>query len=45
MVARFQWRFYTFYIFFVLGAKAAGGTAIRAMRKTGEMEEQLEAAG
>ncbi|MEO6879097.1 MAG: hypothetical protein ABI205_11500, partial [Gemmatimonadaceae bacterium] len=39
------WRFYTFYIYIVLGAMAAGGTAIRAMRKTSEMEEQLEAAG
>jgi uncharacterized membrane protein YbhN (UPF0104 family) len=38
------WRFYTFYIYIVLGAMVAGGTAIRAMRKTAEMEEQLEEA-
>jgi uncharacterized protein (TIRG00374 family) len=35
------WRFYTFYIYIVLGAIAAGGTAIRAMRKTAELEEEL----
>jgi hypothetical protein len=39
------WRFYTFYIYIVLGAMVAGGTEIRAMRKTAEMEEQLEEAG
>ncbi|HEY4216074.1 MAG TPA: lysylphosphatidylglycerol synthase transmembrane domain-containing protein [Gemmatimonadaceae bacterium] len=39
------WRFYTFYIYIVLGAIVAGGTAFRAMRKTAEMEEQLEEAG
>jgi glycosyltransferase 2 family protein len=38
------WRFYTFYIYIVLGAIVAGGTAIRAMRKTAEMEEELEEA-
>ena len=37
------WRFYTFYIYIVLGAIVAGGTAIRAVRKTDEMEEELEA--
>lgn len=36
------WRFYTFYIYIVLGAFVAGGTAIRAMRKTVELEEELE---
>ena len=35
------WRFYTFYIYIVLGAIVAGGTAIRAVRKTAEMEEEL----
>lgn len=36
------WRFYTFYIYIVLGAFVAGGTAIRALRKTAELEEELE---
>ncbi len=36
------WRFYTFYIDIVLGAIAAGRTAIRAMRKTDEMEREFE---
>lgn len=38
------WRFYTFYIYILLGAFVAGGTAIRAVRKTAEMEEELEEA-
>src|SRR4051812_9644273 len=38
------WRFYTFYIYIVLGAMVAGGTAIRAVRKTAELEDELEAA-
>jgi hypothetical protein len=38
------WRFYTFYIYIVLGAIVAGGTAIRAVRKTNEMENELERA-
>jgi hypothetical protein len=38
------WRFYTFYIYIVLGAFVAGGTALRAVRKTAEMEEELESA-
>jgi glycosyltransferase 2 family protein len=38
------WRFYTFYIYIVLGAIVAGNTALRAVRKTQEMEEELEAA-
>jgi uncharacterized protein (TIRG00374 family) len=38
------WRFYTFYIYIVLGAFVAGGTALRAVRKTQEMEEELEEA-
>jgi len=36
------WRFYTFYIYIVLGAIVAGNTAMRAVRKTAEMEEELE---
>jgi hypothetical protein len=36
------WRFYTFYLYIVLGAFVAGGTAMRAMRKTAELEEELE---
>jgi uncharacterized protein (TIRG00374 family) len=39
------WRFYTFYIYIVLGAFVAGGTALRAMRKTALLEKQLEEAG
>src|SRR5262249_54261006 len=36
------WRFYTFYIYIVLGAIVAGGTALRAVRKTQEMGDELE---
>jgi glycosyltransferase 2 family protein len=36
------WRFYTFYSYMLLGALAAGRTAMRAVRKTEEMEEELE---
>lgn len=35
------WRFYTFYVFILLGALAAGRTVLRALRKTDEMEEEL----
>ena len=38
------WRFYTFYIYILLGALAAGRTALRAVQKTDELEEQLERA-
>ena len=38
------WRFYTFYIYILLGAFVAGGTVVRAMRKTAELEEELETA-
>jgi len=38
------WRFYTFYIYIVLGAIVAGNTALRAVRRTQELEEELEAA-
>jgi uncharacterized protein (TIRG00374 family) len=36
------WRFYTFYIYILMGAIVAGGTAIKAVRKTAELEEELE---
>jgi uncharacterized protein (TIRG00374 family) len=35
------WRFYTFYIYIILGAIVAGGTVIRAVRKTDEMEAEI----
>lgn len=38
------WRFYTFYIYIVLGALAAGRTALKAVEKTEEIEEELERA-
>jgi uncharacterized protein (TIRG00374 family) len=38
------WRFYTFYIYIVLGAIVAGNTALRAVRKSQEIEDQLEGA-
>jgi len=37
-------RFYTFYIYIILGAIVAGGVALRAVRKTEEFEEELERA-
>jgi uncharacterized protein (TIRG00374 family) len=36
------WRFYTFYIYIVLGGIAAGRTAIRALKKRDELEDELE---
>ena len=36
------WRFYTFYIYILLGALAAGRTAVRALKKRDELEEELE---
>jgi uncharacterized membrane protein YbhN (UPF0104 family) len=36
------WRFYTFYIYIVLGAIVAGNTALRAVRKTQDLEEEFE---
>jgi uncharacterized protein (TIRG00374 family) len=38
------WRFYTFYIYIALGAIIAGGVALRAVRKTEELEEDFEKA-
>ena len=37
-------RFYTFYIYIILGAIVAGGVALRAVRQTEEFEEELERA-
>lgn len=36
------WRFYTFYVYIVLGGLAAGRTALKAVQKTEELEEELE---
>ncbi len=36
------WRFYTFYIYILLGALAAGSTVLRALRKTEEYEVKVE---
>jgi uncharacterized membrane protein YbhN (UPF0104 family) len=38
------WRFYTFYLYILLGGIAAGRTVLRALRKTDQMEEELETA-
>jgi uncharacterized protein (TIRG00374 family) len=37
------WRFYTFYIYILLGAFAAGSTVMRAVRKTEDYEAEVEA--
>jgi uncharacterized membrane protein YbhN (UPF0104 family) len=36
------WRFYTFYIYILLGALAAGNTVLRAVRKTEDYETEVE---
>lgn len=36
------WRFYTFYIYILLGAIAAGSTVMRAVRRTEEYEAEVE---
>ena len=36
------WRFYTFYIYILLGAVAAGNTVLRAVRKTEDYEAEVE---
>ena len=36
------WRFYTFYIYILLGAVAAGSTVLRAVRKTEDYEVEVE---
>ena len=38
------WRFYTFYIYILLGALAAGGTVLRAVRRAEDYEVELESA-
>jgi len=38
------WRFYTFYLYIALGGLVAGNTALRAVRKAEDMEEELERA-
>ena len=35
------WRFYTFYIYILLGALVAGGSVLRAVRKTNELEAEI----
>jgi uncharacterized membrane protein YbhN (UPF0104 family) len=37
------WRFYTFYVYILLGALAAGGTVMRALRGQGGSEERRAA--
>jgi uncharacterized membrane protein YbhN (UPF0104 family) len=39
------WRFYTFYIYILLGAVAAGGTVLRAVRRTEDYEAEVESGG
>lgn len=36
------WRFYTFYIYIIVGAFVAGNTVLRAVRKTEEYEVEVE---
>jgi uncharacterized protein (TIRG00374 family) len=36
------WRFYTFYIYILLGALAAGSTVLRAVRRTEDYEAEVE---
>lgn len=38
------WRFYTFYIYIIVGGLVAGNTALRAVREVEEAEEELERA-
>lgn len=38
------WRFYTFYLYIILGALVAGAVVMRALRKEQEMEEELATA-
>lgn len=38
------WRFYTFYLYIIVGAMVAGNIALRAVRDTQEAEEELERA-
>jgi uncharacterized membrane protein YbhN (UPF0104 family) len=36
------WRFYTFYIYIIVGALVAGNIALRAVRDVEDAEEELE---
>ena len=36
------WRFYTFYVYILLGGLVAGGAVMRALKKEKEMEEEFE---
>jgi uncharacterized membrane protein YbhN (UPF0104 family) len=36
------WRFYTFYIYIIIGGLVAGNTALRAVREAEDVEEELE---
>jgi uncharacterized membrane protein YbhN (UPF0104 family) len=36
------WRFYTFYIYILIGGFVAGNTVLRAIRKTEEYEVEVE---
>ena len=36
------WRFYTFYLYIVIGGLAAGRTVMRALGKTEQLEKELE---
>jgi hypothetical protein len=38
------WRFYTFYIFILIGALAAGGTVLRALREDDDKEVAADSA-
>ena len=42
VAALIWWRFYTFYIYILLGGIAAGSTVLRAVRKTEEYETEVE---
>lgn len=39
------WRFYTFYLYIILGGLVAGGVALRAIRRAQEAEEEFEEGG
>jgi uncharacterized protein (TIRG00374 family) len=39
------WRFYTFYLYIILGAIAAGGTVLRALRPDAEDDDAAEDSG
>lgn len=39
------WRFYTFYVYILLGAIVAGGVVMRALRKEAEVEQEFVSGG